>query len=139
MTAIIGLPPLRPYCVCVVTTTQRTEAHTDMASKFGSAAQLPKTIRSLALVFAFGVASLGAPSMALAVDNAPADPGVRCAAKIGPGQYEFYLPGEKVTDINGNKWVCGPDGQWFRDYSALTFVRSTFTSNTTTTLVSAAP
>jgi len=24
-----------------------------------------------------------------------------------------------VTDVNGNKWVCGPDGQWFRDYSAL--------------------
>ena len=50
----------------------------------------------------------------------PTDPGVRCAAKVGPGQYEFYLPGEKATDVNGNKWVCGPDGQWFRDYSALT-------------------
>ena len=49
----------------------------------------------------------------------PADPGVRCAAKVGPGMYEFYLPGEKATDINGNKWVCGPDGQWFRDYSSL--------------------
>jgi hypothetical protein len=48
----------------------------------------------------------------------PTDPGVRCAAKVGPGQYEFYLPGEKATDVNGNKWVCGPDGQWFRDYSA---------------------
>ena len=48
----------------------------------------------------------------------PADPGVRCAAKVGPGQYEFYLPGEKATDVNGNKWVCGPDGQWFRDYSS---------------------
>ena len=53
-------------------------------------------------------------------DNGPTDPGVRCAAKVGPGQYEFYLPGEKATDVNGNKWVCGPDGQWFRDYSALT-------------------
>ena len=49
----------------------------------------------------------------------PTDPGVRCAAKVGPGQYEFYLPGERATDVNGNKWVCGPDGQWFRDYSAL--------------------
>src|SRR5437764_5696458 len=49
----------------------------------------------------------------------PTDPGVRCAAKIGPGQYEFYLPGQRATDVNGNKWVCGPDGQWFRDYSAL--------------------
>lgn len=50
----------------------------------------------------------------------PTDPGVRCAAKVGPGQYEFYLPGEKATDVNGQKWVCGPDGQWFRDYSSLT-------------------
>ena len=53
----------------------------------------------------------------------PVDPGVRCAAKVGPGQYEFYLPGEKATDVNGNQWVCGPDGQWFRDYSALVVVR----------------
>ncbi len=59
------------------------------------------------------------PATALAVDNGPTDPGVRCAAKVGPGQYEFYLPGEKATDVNGNKWVCGPDGQWFRDYSAI--------------------
>jgi hypothetical protein len=21
--------------------------------------------------------------------------------------------------VNGNKWVCGPGGQWFRDYSSL--------------------
>jgi hypothetical protein len=55
---------------------------------------------------------------ASAQDNGPVDPGVRCAAKVGPGQYEFYLPGERATDVNGNKWVCGPDGQWFRDYSA---------------------
>ena len=54
----------------------------------------------------------------------PADPGVRCAAKIGPGQYEFFLPGERATDVNGNKWVCGPDGRWFRDYSAIRFVGS---------------
>ncbi len=68
---------------------------------------------------AFAVAALAAPAAAVAQDNAPADPGVRCAAKVGPGQYEFYLPGERATDVNGNKWVCGPDGQWFRDYSAL--------------------
>jgi len=58
-------------------------------------------------------------SLAYAQDNRPVDPGVRCAAKIAPGEYEFYMPGAKVTDINGNKWVCGPDGQWFRDYSAI--------------------
>src|SRR2546425_5544587 len=66
----------------------------------------------------------------------PADPGVRCAAKVGPGMYEFYLPGEKATDVNGNKWVCGPDGQWFRDYSAIvrapitTLAASTITTQT---------
>jgi hypothetical protein len=70
----------------------------------------------VALCFAASVGSLSiAP--ALAVDNNP-DPGVRCAAKVGPGEYEFYLPGERATDKDGNKWVCGPDGQWFRDYSS---------------------
>src|SRR5262249_49656374 len=68
---------------------------------------------------AFAVAALAAPAAAFAQDNGPTDPGVRCAAKVGPGQYESYLPGERATDVNGNKWVCGPDGQWFRDYSAL--------------------
>src|SRR5436189_5887015 len=72
----------------------------------------------LALSVAASVLSLTAVS-AFAQDNGPVDPGVRCAAKIGPGEYEFYLPGERATDVNGNKWVCGPDGQWFRDYSAL--------------------
>ena len=51
------------------------------------------------------------------------DPGVRCAAKIGPGEYDFYLPGAKVTDKDGKKWVCGPDGQWFRDYSSIRVFR----------------
>jgi hypothetical protein len=73
---------------------------------------------AVALVLAAG-ALLVAPTAAFAQDNGPTDPGVRCAAKVAPGQYEFYLPGEKATDVNGNKWVCGPDGQWFRDYSAL--------------------
>jgi hypothetical protein len=76
---------------------------------------------ALAIMIAAG-ALLAAPAAALAVDNSP-DPGVRCAAKTGPGQWEFYLPGERATDVNGNKWVCGPDGKWFRDYSALRSVR----------------
>ena len=74
--------------------------------------------RFLVLAFAFA-ALLATAGVASAQDNGPTDPGVRCAAKVGPGQYEFYLPGERATDIYGNKWVCGPDGQWFRDYSAL--------------------
>ena len=69
------------------------------------------------------------------VDNGPTDPGVRCAAKVGPGQYEFYLPGEKATDVNGNKWVCGPDGQWFRDYSALTLGGYRYTTVTASYIV----
>src|SRR5581483_6450571 len=72
----------------------------------------------LALIGAVSVMSLSSAGV-FAQDNGPTDPGVRCAAKVGPGQYEFYLPGEKATDVNGNKWVCGPDGQWFRDYSSL--------------------
>lgn len=77
-------------------------------------------LRARFLVVAFALAALLATSgVAYAQNNGPTDPGVRCAAKVGPGQYEFYLPGERATDIYGNKWVCGPDGQWFRDYSAL--------------------
>ena len=68
----------------------------------------------------FAIGALVAPSARAEAQAAsePVDPGVRCAAKVGTGQYEFYLPGERATDVNGNKWVCGPDGQWFRDYSA---------------------
>jgi len=77
--------------------------------------------RSLGLALTVAASVLGMSALsASAQDNGPTDPGVRCAAKVGPGQYEFYLPGEKATDVNGNKWVCGPDGQWFRDYSSLT-------------------
>jgi hypothetical protein len=84
-------------------------------------------------IAAFLAASVGSLSIVpvMAQDNSP-DPGVRCAAKIGPGEYEFYLPGEKATDTAGNKWVCGPDGQWFRDYSAL--VRSPITGVATTSI-----
>jgi hypothetical protein len=109
--------------------------------------QLHSRARALALALctAASVISLSAVSVH-AQDNNP-DPGVRCAAKVGPGQYEFYLPGERATDVNGNKWVCGPDGQWFRDYSALvvkpplvvkttTLVMATTTAVFTTTLSS---
>jgi hypothetical protein len=77
-------------------------------------------LRKLIVAFALA-ATVSSVSTALvgAEPIGPADPGVRCAAKIAPGQYEFYLPGERATDVNGNKWVCGPDGQWFRDYSSI--------------------
>ena len=79
-------------------------------------------LRTALFAMALSAAALVASSTTAKAqaDNGPTDPGVRCAAKVGPGQYEFFLPGEKATDVNGNKWVCGPDGQWFRDYSALT-------------------
>jgi hypothetical protein len=76
-------------------------------------------VRTLGLALTVAASILGTTAIAAnAQDNGPTDPGVRCAAKVGPGQYEFYLPGERATDVNGNKWVCGPDGQWFRDYSS---------------------
>ena len=75
-------------------------------------------ILGLAAFAALTVMSLSSVAASAQPPN-PVDPGVRCAAKVGPGQYEFYLPGAKVTDINGNTWVCGPDGNWFRDYSGL--------------------
>lgn len=77
-------------------------------------------VRKVALTIALATGALVASSRSAEAQAPaePADPGVRCAAKVGPGQYEFYLPGEKATDVNGQKWVCGPDGQWFRDYSS---------------------
>jgi hypothetical protein len=79
-----------------------------------------KLLRTASVAFAAAALTAILPAaLANAEPIGPTDPGVRCAAKVGPGQYEFYLPGEKATDVNGNKWVCGPDGQWFRDYSAL--------------------
>ena len=86
-----------------------------------TAIRLVSLVRKHVFAIALVAGALAASSAkASAQQAASADPGVRCAAKVGPGQYEFYLPGEKATDVNGNKWVCGPDGQWFRDYSALT-------------------
>ena len=78
------------------------------------------SFRKLVLTIVVATVALIASSTVAHAQQAAADPGVRCAAKIGPGEYEFYLPGAKVTDVNGDKWVCGPDGQWFRDYSSLT-------------------
>ncbi|HEY2377362.1 MAG TPA: hypothetical protein VGH98_15400 [Gemmatimonadaceae bacterium] len=85
-----------------------------------SAAMNASHVRTALVAIALGAVALIATSTTASAqqDNGPTDPGVRCAAKVGPGQYEFYLPGEKATDVNGNKWVCGPDGQWFRDYSS---------------------
>ena len=86
--------------------------------------QPPSRARRLGLALCAALTVMSISSAAVsAEEKAPADPGVRCAAKVGPGQYEFYLPGEKATDVDGNKWVCGPDGNWFRDYSGLIIVR----------------
>ena len=70
-------------------------------------------------VVAFALAATTAALSTTLASAEPVDPGVRCAAQTGPGQYEFFLPGERAVDKDGNKWVCGPDGKWFRDYSSL--------------------
>jgi hypothetical protein len=79
--------------------------------------------RILSVAAAAAGALLLSSTSAYAEPRSP-DPGVRCAAQSGPGQYEFFLPGERATDKDGNKWVCGPDGKWFRDYSSRIRVRS---------------
>ena len=86
-------------------------------------------LRKLALPVALVTGAIVFSSRSAEAQQAagPTDPGVRCAAKVGPGQYEFYLPGERATDVNGQKWVCGPDGQWFRDYSSA-LTKATFGS-----------
>ena len=92
----------------------RTSDRLHVASTNGS------LLRKLALTIALvtGALVVSSRSAEAQAPAEPVDPGVRCAAKVGPGQYEFYLPGERATDVNGQKWVCGPDGQWFRDYSS---------------------
>jgi hypothetical protein len=45
----------------------------------------------------------------------------RCTYKVltNPPTYKYVPPGTKITDVNGTRWVCGPDGNWFRDYSRI--------------------
>ena len=76
-----------------------------------------KYVRHVTVAFALA-ATASALSTTLAGAE-PVNPSVRCAAQTGPGSYDFYLPGERAVGKDGNKWVCGPDGKWFRDYSSL--------------------
>jgi hypothetical protein len=71
------------------------------------------------LTVAFALAATASALSTTLAGAQPVDPGVRCAAQTGPGSYEFFLPGERAVDKDGNKWVCGPDGKWFRDYSSM--------------------
>jgi hypothetical protein len=95
--------------------------------------QLTQRIRNLALAAAASVAILAVPAtQAHADDNVTIYTGPMCLARTGPHAYQYFLPGAKVTDVNGNKWVCGPDGKWFRDLSSAikTSVLSLSTSET---------
>jgi len=74
---------------------------------------------------AIALAATASVVSAAVVGAEPVDPGVRCAAQTGPGSYDFFLPGERAVDKDGNKWVCGPDGKWFRDYSSLQITPTT--------------
>ena len=76
-----------------------------------------KYVRHLAVALA--LATTASALSATLAGAEPVDPGIRCAAQTGPGSYEFFLPGDRAVDKDGNKWVCGPDGKWFRDYSSL--------------------
>ena len=82
--------------------------------------------RGRALAAAVAAAALLVfPTAAHAQAKQPADNGVRCVGMHGPGDYEFFLPGEKVTDTEGRRWVCGADGRWVRDYSVIRASRFT--------------
>jgi hypothetical protein len=52
---------------------------------------------------------------------------IRCVAKVmtNPPTYQYVPPGTKMTDVNGKRWVCGPDGTWFRDYSRISVTQNT--------------
>ena len=74
----------------------------------------------LAIAVAVG-AFVAAPAAAGAqTQSGTIDSGVRCFGIASNGDHIFFLPGDRVTDASGNKWVCGPDGRWFRDQSSLT-------------------
>jgi hypothetical protein len=59
------------------------------------------------------------PAAAYAQAKPPVDNGVRCAGKHPSGEWEFFLPGEKATDSEGRRWICGADGRWVRDYTVI--------------------
>ena len=72
-------------------------------------------LTGLALGVLLGVAASDPPS-AQAAPRRPVDTGVRCAVQTGPGNWEFFLPGETivVVDANGNwhYYLCGSNGDW---------------------------
>lgn len=83
---------------------------------------LPHRLRTLAAAAALALAAAGLGGVAApahAADNAPTPQPNLCAADYGNGHVDFYLPGEKVTDLKGNKYVCGPDGNWYPDITAI--------------------
>jgi hypothetical protein len=77
---------------------------------------MPRRLRALALAL---LVALAAANVSAVQAAAPADTGVRCAGRHPNGDFEFFMPGERVTDTSGNRWVCGPDGRWLREYAAI--------------------
>jgi hypothetical protein len=74
-----------------------------------------KHARVLVAALAIGAAvlSLGTgQAEAKPKTNHPPDNGVRCWTKDQNGYLEAYMPGEVVTDADGDKWVCGSNGDW---------------------------
>src|SRR5947199_4148694 len=73
-----------------------------------------KHARALMAALAIGgaVLSVGTGQAEAAKIKHPPDNGVRCWATDGKGYWEAFMPGEIHTDPDGNKWVCGSDGEW---------------------------
>jgi hypothetical protein len=80
------------------------------------AMHLAHRLRSLTVAFTLAAAVLTVPTGLAHAEIAQPN---LCATKNGAGYIQFWLPGETVVDKDGNKWVCGPDGEWFRSYASL--------------------
>jgi hypothetical protein len=78
---------------------------------------IPTRVRTLVMVSLLAMTALTSPAtQAHAKPKHPVDDGVRCAIQTGPGQYDFYLPGEQIVyrDGAGNVHVmqCNEEGDW---------------------------
>jgi hypothetical protein len=71
-----------------------------------------KHARVVAVALAIGgaVLSLGT-GQAEAKPRHPDDTGVRCSRWEGD-HWEFYMPGDVITDDKGTKYVCDSEGGW---------------------------
>jgi len=75
--------------------------------------KLPRCTRTLAMASMLALAIVGVPAtQVLAKSKVPTPQPKTCGFEVTPGNFEFYLPGEVYTTTNGNRFICGADGQW---------------------------